>query len=380
MATDRPDESDADTGWIFEPQAEDEAGLTYRGESPRAGSAPGAPASGAPAAPITPAAFGPRSAPKTPITPSDFSDPADTGQATAAFTPDWEAALDPRPSTGSGPQPAAAVGAHAGVAAVGQPAARGVGSPGSPNRLGGGPPASGGPGRGIALGALVGTIVLLLAWFFLLRDPGSDATRATPVRTTAASVSPSATPKPSRTRNTTAPARTTSRPSPTATSAAPSASATPTSSLNDASNRLGWTYIIDGLGPVKLGLNAAEATALGVLQEVPSACDAHSATDLLGATRVYSTGGKVTAIDIRTDAFPSGRGIRVGTPLENLKNLYGDALKSTSMTDGGNQIKQWALTSNTQFVAYVVDGAGNVSRIAIGYRGTGGTITLPPPC
>lgn len=91
-------------------------------------------------------------------------------------------------------------------------------------------------------------------------------------------------------------------------------------------------------------------------------------------------GQRVLLIEIRTPEFPSGRGIRVGTPLDNLKTMYGDALKSTAMTDGGAQIKQWALTSNTQFVAYVVDAGGAVSRIVIGYRGSGGSITLPPPC
>lgn len=234
----------------------------------------------------------------------------------------------------------------------------------------------------MAVGALIGTVVLLVAWFFLLRDPGADATRATPVRSTAVAVSPSATPTPSRTRSTPAATRTTARPSPTATSSAPSVSPTPspTSTLNDAANRLGWTYLIDGLGPVKLGLSATKATALGVLQEVPSACDAHSPTELLGATRVYSTGGEVTAIDIRTPAFPSGRGVRVGAPLESLKTMYGEALTSMAMTDGDTQIKQWALTSNSQFVAYIVDADGAVSRIVIGYRGSDGSITLPPPC
>ena len=389
MATDRPDDSDADSGWIFEPQSDDEAGLSYRGESPRGASAP------SPAAPATPPAAAPNTPASVPaespvagpgqhaVTPAD-PDPDDTGLATAPFTPDWAAAPPSGASTGSG-MPAAGLRAPGGVGrpippstAVPPPGTH----PGSPRSPSGRPPAGGGPGQAMAVGALVGTVVLLLAWFFLLRDPASDATRATPVRSSAVAVSPSATPTPSRTRSTPAPTRTTARPSPTPTRSASSVAPTPspTTTLNDAANRLGWTYLIDGLGPVKLGLSAEKATALGVLQDVPSACDAHSPTELLGATRVYSTGGEVTAIDIRTAAFPSGRGIRVGAPLETLKTMYGEALKSMAMTDGDTPIKQWALTSNSQFVAYIVDADGAVSRIVIGYRGSDGSITLPPPC
>ena len=409
MATDRPDDADADSGWIFEPQSDDEAGLSYRGESPRGTSAPSPaapanPSSGAPATPSTatptrPAGSGPADpgVPTSPVagpsrhalTPAD-PDPDDTGLATAPFTPDWAAA--PPTGTGIGPgMQAAGLGASGrsgrpippSPAVQPRPAVPPPGAPpGSPRSPSGRPPAGGGPGQAMAVGALIGTVVLLVAWFFLLRDPGADATRATPVRSTAVAVSPSPTPTPTRTRTTPAATRTTARPSPTRTSASPTITPTPspTSTLNDAANRLGWTYLIDGLGPVKLGLSAAKATALGVLQEVPSACDAHSPTELLGATRVYSTGGEVTAIDIRTAAFPSGRGVRVGAPLESLKTMYGDALKSMAMTDGDTQVKQWALTSNSQFVAYIVGADGAVSRIVIGYRGPDGSITLPPPC
>lgn len=389
MATERPNGAGDDTGWFFEPQSDEQADLSYRGESPRGQSTPTPPSPQPPATP-TPAAAdrtpvtpdGSSSSPGPSATPTDWPESSDdTGQATAPFIPAW---ADQTPPTGPGPgaaaaPSAAALGASTGASAGG-PGAQGAGSPGSSDPPGGRPPTSGGTGRAIALGAMIGTIVLLLAWFFLVRDPAGDATRATPVRSSAASVSPSATATPTRTRTTAPPTRTTARPSPTPTSASPTPTPTPTSTLNDASNRLGWTYIIDGLGPVKLGLSAAKATTLGVLQAVPSACDAHSPTELLGGTQVYSTGDKVVAIDIRTDAFPSGRGIRVGTSLDSLKTLYGDALKSTVMTDAGTKIKQWALTSNTQYVAYVIDGGGHVSRIAIGYRGAGGSITLPPPC
>ncbi|MBP8921228.1 MAG: hypothetical protein KBG85_16100 [Micropruina sp.] len=134
------------------------------------------------------------------------------------------------------------------------------------------------------------------------------------------------------------------------------------------------------MGPVTLGLASADAAQLGVLQPVPSACDAHSPTELLGAVRVYSSGDRVSAIDIRSGAFPSGRGVRVGTPLDNLQQIYGDELRPTVMTDAGMTINQWALTTPGQYIAYVVNGAGLVERIAIGYRGEDGSITLPPPC
>ena len=71
--------------------------------------------------------------------------------------------------------------------------------------------------------------------------------------------------------------------------------------------------------PVTLGLNAEEAVELGVLQAAPTACDAYSPTDLLGDTRAYSAGGTVVAIDIRSAAFGSARGVRVGTTLADVK-------------------------------------------------------------
>ena len=385
MATDRPGDPGDDTGWFFEPQSDERAELSYRGEAPHHQPAPDAPvpARTTPPAPATPASSGAGSGlPATPATPSDPDRMDDTGQATAPLVPPWATSAQAGGHTGAAATAAASAGGD-GAVGGGRTVPPGPGSTGSPNRSGdGGRPS--GAGRAIALGTMIGFIVLLLAWYFLVRDPGMQPTHATPVRSSAASVSASATPtpKPTQARAT----RTTARPSPTVASAAPSVSPThsptpsPTSTLNDAANRLGWTYIIDGLGPVKLGLNADEATDLGVLQAVPSACDDHSPTDLLGATRVYSTGGKVTAIDIRTADFPSGRGIRVGATLDNLKTLYGDALKNTEMTDGAASVKQWALTSNNAYVAYVVDGADTVTRIAIGYRGSDGSIVLPLPC
>ena len=92
------------------------------------------------------------------------------------------------------------------------------------------------------------------------------------------------------------------------------------------------------------------------------------------------SGGRVSAIDIRNPAFPSSRGVRVGTPLANLQAIYGDALKQTVMTEGNMTVNQWALTSPNQYIAYIVDGTGTVTRIAIGYRGADDSITLPPPC
>ncbi|MFT4293798.1 MAG: hypothetical protein QM582_00095, partial [Micropruina sp.] len=248
-------------------------------------------------------------------------------------------------------------------------------------------PNDGGVGRAVAIGAMIGLIVLFLAWFFLARQPG-DPTRAIPVRSTPVvstpaptpTPTPSVSPTPSASRSATpTPTRTrTSTPTPTPTPTA--SSPTPDGDRNDAANRLGWTFLIDGLGPVKLGLDWADAAELGVLRQVPTACSAQSPTELLGDVRVYAANGRVSAIDIRNPAFASGRGVRIGTPLANLQAIYGDELKPTVMTDAGVSVNQWALTSRSQYLAYLVDGAGRVTRIAIGYRGKDGSITLPPPC
>ena len=232
---------------------------------------------------------------------------------------------------------------------------------------------------------MVGVIVLLLSWFFFGR-PSSEPTRAVPIRviTETPTATATATPSPMLTSPSLRPSRTpTPTPTPTS-SAAPTPTATPTptptNGLNDATNRLGWSFLIDGLGPVKLGLDWADAVELGVLQQVPTACSSQSPTDLLGDARVYASGGRVSAIDIRSAAFPSGRGIRVGDNLADLKAAYGSTLKPTEMTDGGSRITQWAITSPNQYIAYLVDDSEIVNRIAIGYRGADDSITLPPPC
>ncbi|MEZ5089602.1 MAG: hypothetical protein R2719_07660 [Micropruina sp.] len=131
---------------------------------------------------------------------------------------------------------------------------------------------------------------------------------------------------------------------------------------------------------MKLGLPADEAVGHGVLLRAASACGPYSPSDLLGETRVYAGDGRVTAIDIRSAAFPSGRGVRVGTPLSELQAMYGADLVAMPMNDGGNVVDQWALLNARQYIAYLVDDNGTVARIAIGYRAGDGSITLPPPC
>ncbi len=232
---------------------------------------------------------------------------------------------------------------------------------------------------------MTGVIVLFLAWFFLVR-PSAEPTRAVPIRVISETPTITATSAPAPSSPTPQPSRTPTRsssptPTPTPTQTpTPTPTPTPTDGLNDASNRLGWSFLIDGLGPVKLGLDWADAVELGVLQQVPSACSSQSPTDLLGDVRVYASGGRVSAIDIRSAAFPSGRGIRIGATLADLKSAYGSSLKSTGMTDGGARVTHWAITSPNQYIAYLVDDAGIVNRIAIGYRSADDSITLPPPC
>lgn len=466
MPTDGPDDPadsgqwDAATGsWIFSPQSEEEAGLSYRGESPRpqpgasqlAASQPAAP-QGATSAPQGPTSPGRSDAAGTDPKTSDAGGDAGPDTAGGPATEQWSpfggapgrdgsggghaAATGSMAATGTGStrqpgatdatraqasdptraqradtptRPAAATAATAvasGRSGSARSASSGGSSPGSPSRPPGSPsspgsaPKRGGDnsaGRAAVIGAMVGTIVLFLAWFFLVRG-NADPTRAIPVRSTPpiTTISPSTAPTPVRTVTATSTATTTATATATATATVtrttqvtttatpttPSATPTtsPTSTLNDANNRLGWTFIIDGLGPVTLGLDAAEAEKLGALTSQPSACDAHSPSDLLGGAWVYSTGGKVSAIDIRSTAFPSSRGVRVGTTLDDLRQLYGDDLQPTVMHDGDATVEQWALVSGDRYIAYLVDGSNLVYRIAIGNRGTDGSITLPPPC
>lgn len=391
------DEPDAETGgWFFEPQSDEQAGLSYLGESPVTPPPPADPAPSTASPTADPAPPAAQESPASARTPSDFF-VDDTGQSTAPFVPDWEPRATPAasasPARGGRATPAKVGAAGAAANATPAPAAAprspapGPRSPGSPGKAGSSGGRDGATGRAVTLGVMVGVIVLFLAWYFLVRAPSDDPSRAVPIRSTAVATTPSATPKPSPTRTSRSARPTTARPTPTPTptptttpTPTPTPTPSPTSSLNDAGNRLGWTFLIDGLGPVKLGLTAEQAVELGVMQAVPSACDAYSPTGQLGEVRVYSTGGTVNSIDIRSPSFPSGRGVRVGTPLANLQAIYGADLKPTVMTDAGGTINQWALTTDSQYIAYVVDGANLVERIAIGYRGGDGSITLPPPC
>lgn len=423
MSTDRPTGQDddwqsdtgSDAGWFFSESSEDDTGLDYRGEASHSAELSGSSAASSAQRPDGASSEPPGSAgsaglgsagsgsagsgsagsgsagsaqPTSAADVTSVSGSTDAGQQTAPFTPDW---ASPTAITTALPAPSTATGGAVPTAAPGTAA----GSPGDPPHSPHSPPGGGSSGgsdrttaRAIVLGVMVGIVALFLAWYFLARSPSSEATRATPVvsRATAVRPSPSPTATPTATPTTSSPSptptRTTATPTPTPTPTAsptPTPSPTPSPSLNDASNRLGWTYLIDRLGPVTLGLSAEQAVDLGVLREKATSCDAYAPTDLLGATRVYSTGGTVTAIDIRTDAFPSERGVRVGTSLATLKKLYGAQLKSTVMKDGSKSVKQWALTSGDLYLAYVVNDSDVVTRIAIGYQDDG-TIRLPPPC
>ncbi|HVK45085.1 MAG TPA: hypothetical protein VM429_09305, partial [Micropruina sp.] len=170
MATDRPGDPGDDTGWFFEPQSDERAELSYRGEAPHHQPAPDAPvpARTTPPAPATPASSGAGSGlPATPATPSDPDRMDDTGQATAPFVPPWATSAQAGGHTGAAATAAASAGRD-GAVGGGRTVPPGPGSTGSPNRSGdGGRPS--GAGRAIALGTMIGFIVLLLAWYFLLR-------------------------------------------------------------------------------------------------------------------------------------------------------------------------------------------------------------------
>lgn len=433
------EDTEADGGWFFDAARDTDGGLSYLGEATHEPPPTAAPSDAA-ASPAEPATDDAAASPAEP--PTDDAAASDIEASPGTGTPEIGAAAGPAaatagrrtPPVGAAAGPAAAAAgprtppppgmpgrspeSAAGASAVHTgPSATSSGRPGehaaptgtavplagrsatstnpaagaaAPDAAAGEGSASaksagsGNVGRAIAIGAMIGVIVLFLVWFLLLR--GSDnPTRAVPVRTINPTVptriaTPTATATPTtqspRPRPTPTPTPT-PVPTPTPT---PTPTPSPTSTLNDPTNHLGWTFIIDGLGPVTLGMAAADAVELGVLQPVPTACAAHSPTDLLGDVRIYATGDRVTAIDIRSAAFASGRGVRVGTPLANLHQIYGDDLVATVMTDGGTTINQWALTNASQYIAYVVNGAGLVERIVIGYKDADGAIILPPPC
>jgi hypothetical protein len=241
------------------------------------------------------------------------------------------------------------------------------------------PPRRRGAGSAVLAGAFLGVVTLALAWVFVLQSPSPSPSIAVPVRSTPAPVKPSVSPSPTPRKTSPKPTRSASptpRPTPTPT---PVPTPTPTP-LNDAANRLGWTFLIDGLGPAKLGMRADDAVPLGVLAALPSECGPHSSTDLLGPTKVIARGDQVVAIDIRSNAFPSSRGYRLGTTLAELQAAYGDNLKPVTVTDGETTSDQWALVNPQQYIAYIVDPSGVVVRIVIGYRQADGNITLPAPC
>lgn len=233
-------------------------------------------------------------------------------------------------------------------------------------------PASQGAGttlRSLVIGAGVGLLVLALAAVFLwLRGSGGVTAAPAPSRiSTAATASSVAVASPSTATSEA------SGPAAQASSALPDADP----SHNDASNRLGWTFLIDGLGPAKLGAKAQTAVDLGLVVASNSACG-FDPTALLGDTRVYVRGGKIDSVDIRSASFRSGKGVHVGMSVAELKSTYEDTLKDVEIMSAGQATPGFALLNKRQYILYVTDGAA-VTRIVIGYRQPDGGILLPPP-
>lgn len=220
-------------------------------------------------------------------------------------------------------------------------------------------------GRSALIGALLGILVLAIAagvlWF---RSPLAGTANASSVASAVASSSPAVTV-----------ATPTTQASPTETGTTLSSSASDPS-LNDAANRLGWTFLIDGLGPAKLGAQAQTALDLGLVTTSTSSCG-FEPTGLLGDTRVYIRGSRIDSIDIRSAAFRSGKGVHVGMSVAQLQQTYEDTLTKVDIMAGSEKVPGYALLNKHQYVLYVTDGS-LINRIAIGYREGDGGILLPP--
>ncbi len=234
-------------------------------------------------------------------------------------------------------------------------------------------------GRSVLVGVLVGFLVLgvtaLLVWW--LQRPTQSTVSPKPSVTTSA-ITSTAPPSPGSTQTATTTATTTATATATATATVTSTvspTAAPTAA-NDATNSAGWTYIIDGLGPVKVGMPAADAAALGVIAPAAGACG-FAPTDALGDVQVYVRSGKVDSIDITSPAFASGRGVKVGITVAQLEEIYGDTLKTPTMVVAGVPEQHYALLNSRQYIAYLSN-SGVVQRIVIGARGADGSIVLPP--
>lgn len=141
-----------------------------------------------------------------------------------------------------------------------------------------------------------------------------------------------------------APETATPSPTPSPTTPTPSPSATPTPTPSPAPTTTpgspaplapdAWPLGPDGIGPLTLGLAAADAVHAGYLVADPQATGGYRASPALaGVVSVQVAAGVVRTITVTAPGPRTAEGAGVGTPLTELSALYGTALVPLPLPD-----------------------------------------------
>lgn len=93
----------------------------------------------------------------------------------------------------------------------------------------------------------------------------------------------------------------------------------------------------EGLGDLRIGMSAEEASATGLIGEIGPGCElagpGNEGADLVGADGfVTFQDGELVAIDVREGA-ETAEGIRVGDSLDDLRTAYDDVEVDTTTED-----------------------------------------------
>ena len=161
----------------------------------------------------------------------------------------------------------------------------------------------------------------------------------------------------------------------------PTSAMTPSSSLsgqgpNDAANRAGWKWTIDGVGPLKPGMTVAQAESAQLITRDGATCGSHRATPATGDTiAAVVAGDLVDSVTVRSSVFSSPRGVHVGWTEAQLRQLYGKELLTLNATRAGAAATMPGFATNDRYLAFVL-ADGEVGEVVIG-RKHNGAIELP---
>lgn len=214
-----------------------------------------------------------------------------------------------------------------------------------------------GAGRPALLGVAALTSVLLLTACSPI-PPVPRTSGATPSTQGAATTGPAAPQEPA----TQAPAQATTTRGSGATTPGRPRTQTPTAS--ESTGLEGAVIAPDGLGPIRIGMSLAEARAHGWAAR-SEVCDKWDASPDLADKGVSLTfvDNKLYELWVHEPGFATDAGITVGDTLSDVRDAYGEQLRTELRDGGGGRLPAWFVVDGTHELLFVEQDPGQDERI-----------------